>query len=207
VERNEEYYMSLLFLLSLIGVLAMVPVHYVSVEHERLEKRFGNERGRHIGSALGMISGWGIFLFYFGLWIAPQPRFDLFTLDSSILIPLIILPPLEVPLLHLVIGLCCVVFGAYLGIKGVTDMGLQTAETHRPERIIRAGLYNRIRHPQYLGAMFSHLGITFLLSSWFSFLVTPLVIIVNYVLCWKEEVELVREFGDEYEEFVPRLAE
>ncbi len=34
-----------------------------------------------------------------------------------------------------------------------------------------------------------------------SLLVTPLVIVVNYILCWKEEKELVREFGEDYENY------
>ena len=60
--------------------------------------------------------------------------------------------------------------------------------------------------------MLAHVGITLLLSAWFSLLSTPLMVLLNYLLAWKEEVELVREFGEEYEDyresvpmFVPRL--
>ncbi len=45
-----------------------------------------------------------------------------------------------------------------------------------------------------------------------SVLVTPVVVAVVCVLCWKEEVELVNEFGEQYQEYqrkvpmlVPRL--
>jgi protein-S-isoprenylcysteine O-methyltransferase Ste14 len=90
----------------------------------------------------------------------------------------------------------------------VTEIGLKVAETHRAERVISAGVYSRVRHPQYLGAILSHIGVSFLLSAYFSLLVTPLVIVINWILCWKEEKELVREFGEDYlkyQEIVPML--
>jgi protein-S-isoprenylcysteine O-methyltransferase Ste14 len=195
--------MSFWFLLSVIGLVAVVPIHFLSVEHTRLDSRFGKERGFKIGAALGMISGWGFFLFLFGLWISPQDMFSLQFTGISLL---------GIPLLHLLLACCFLVPGAYLGIKGVTEMGLKAAETHRVERVISAGVYSRVRHPQYLGAILSHVGASFLFSALYSLLVTPLVVLVNWILCWKEERELVNEFGEDYVQykklvpmFIPRL--
>jgi protein-S-isoprenylcysteine O-methyltransferase Ste14 len=191
--------MSFWFLFSIIGLLCVVPIHFLSVEHSRLENRFGEERGYKVGAALGMISGWGFFLFLFGLWLSPQEQF-LFQVTGINL--------LGVPLLHILLAIGFLLPGAYLGIKGVTEMGLKVAETHRAERVISTGVYSRVRHPQYLGAILSHIGASFLLSAYFSFLVTPLVIVINWILCWKEEKELVREFGEDYlkyQEIVPML--
>jgi protein-S-isoprenylcysteine O-methyltransferase Ste14 len=194
--------MSIWFLISLIGVFAVVPIHFLSVEHNRLENRFGPEKGKRIGAILGMTSGWGIFIFLIGLWISPQPRFLIpFLQEIVISIPLFVIPGLEIPLLHLILAIIITIPGAWLGIKGVTEIGLEAAETHRPERVISTGLYARMRHPQYTGAILSHIGITFLFSSFYSLLVSPIVIVINYVLCWKEEKELVREFGEEYENY------
>ena len=108
---------------------------------------------------------------------------------------------MQIPIFHLIVGLIVIIPGAWLGIKGVSDIGLEASETHRPEKIITTGLYSQMRHPQYTGAILSHIGMTFLFSVFYSLLVTPLVIIINYILCWKEEKELVREFGDEYESY------
>jgi len=190
------------FLVSVLGLLAVVPVHFLSVEHSRLEQRFGSRKGEKIGAILGMISGWGFFIFLIGIWIVPQPRFLLPLIQEIIFtIPLLSFLVLQIPLVHLLLGILFIIPGALLGIKGVTEIGLKESETHRSERVITTGLYSRMRHPQYTGAMMSHIGITFLLSSFYSLLVTPLVIIINYVLCWKEEKELVKNFGDDYEQY------
>jgi len=146
-----------------------------------------------------MISGWGFFLFLFGLWLSPQERFLL--QPSGIIF-------FGFPLTHLLLAFCFLIPGAYLGIKGVTEMGLKAAETHRAERVISTGVYSRVRHPQYLGAILSHIGASLLFSGLYSLILTLLVIPVNYILCWKEEKEMIRAFGEEYREYqksVPML--
>jgi len=205
--------MSFWFIVSIVGIIAVVPFHFISVEHARLDEKYGPEKGKRIGSILGMISGWGIFIFLIGLWISPQPIFLIpFLQEIVFIIPILGLFVLQIPILHLILRIVFIIPGAWLGIKGVTEIGLKESETHRPEKVITTGLYSRMRHPQYTGAMLSHIGITFLLSSFYSLLVTPLVIIINYILCWKEEKELVREFGEDYEKyqksvpmFIPRM--
>ena len=205
--------MSLWFVLSVIGFIAVVPLHFASVEHDKLEEKYGADRGRRIGALLGMISGWGIFLFLFGLWVSPQDRFLIPLFQELIfVIPLLGLISFQVQVINLVITLIFLIPGAYLGIKGVTELGLKESETHRPEEVIATGLYSRMRHPQYTGAILSHIGITFLLSSFYSLLAIPLVIFINYLLCWKEEKELLREFGENYVKymkvvpmFIPRV--
>lgn len=187
--------MSFWFFLSLVGLIIVVPVHFLSVEHAKLEDRYGHNRGLKIGAALGMVSGWGFFLFLIGLWISPQ---ESFSLDISEIIFM------GIPILHLLLAVVFLLPGAWLGIKGVTEIGLKVAETHRAERVISTGVYSRVRHPQYLGSILAHVGASFLLSAYYSLLVTPLVILINYILCWKEERELVREFGAAYIEYQNR---
>jgi protein-S-isoprenylcysteine O-methyltransferase Ste14 len=102
--------------------------------------------------------------------------------------------------------------GAWLGISSVRETSLKVAETHRPERIVSTKIYSRIRHPQYFGGLLAHIGISFLLSSLFSLIFTPLVILLNFLVAWKEEKELIKEFGEEYAKykekvpmFIPKL--
>jgi protein-S-isoprenylcysteine O-methyltransferase Ste14 len=194
--------MSLWFILSVIGIVVVVPIHFVSVNHIGLEEKYGKERGTRVGAILGMISGWGIFLFLFGLWFSPQPQFAIPILSGiQLIIPVFGLFTLQIPVLHLLLSIVFIAPGAWLGIRGVTDIGLEASETHRSVKIITTGIYSRTRHPQYLGAMLSHIGITLLVSGFYSLIVTPLVIVINWALCWKEEKELVREFGDTYSQY------
>lgn len=49
------------FFICVLGATTMVPLHFLSVEHLKLQERYGKERGTGVGEILGLISGWGIF--------------------------------------------------------------------------------------------------------------------------------------------------
>lgn len=189
-----------------MGAIAIVPLHFVSVEHLRLQERYGKERGTRIGEICGLISGWGLFLFWIGIWGSPQPRFAIPVLQNlSVLVPV---AGSSIPLLHLILCVLFLVPGAWLAIKGVNRTTLKAAETHRTERVVTTGVYSIVRHPQYLGGLLSHAGISLLLSAWYSLLVTPLMVALIYFISRKEEEELIKEFGKEYEDYrkeVPML--
>ena len=193
-----------------MGMCLMVILHFLSVEHLKLQKKYGKERGTKIGDIFGLISGWGFFMFWFGVWLSPQPIFAIPLLENVVLtIPII---NLSIPVIHLIISVPLIMIGAWLGIASVKETTLKVAETHRTETIVSSGLYLVIRHPQYLGGMIAHIGISFLLSSFFSLIATPIVIILNFLISWKEEKELIKEFGKEYEDykknvpmFIPKL--
>jgi protein-S-isoprenylcysteine O-methyltransferase Ste14 len=194
------------FIICLVGVIVVIPLHFLSVEHLKLQEKHGKERGIKRGEIYGLISGWFFFIFWMGLWFSPQPRFTIPILqDVSVIIPVI---NFSITMLHLIICTPVLVLGAWLGIKGVQETTLRVAETHRTEKIVTGGVYSVVRHPQYLGGLLAHVGISFLLSAWYSLLVTPLMIFLVYLISWKEEEELVREFGKEYDDYkknVPML--
>jgi protein-S-isoprenylcysteine O-methyltransferase Ste14 len=169
------------------------------VEHSKLERKFGKKKGEKIGSIIGIISGWAYFLFWIGIWVSPQPRF---TIDFSNLI-LFELPILNIPiyLIHFIIFIPFIIAAIYFGIMGAREVSLKVAETHKVEKIVTTGVYSYIRHPQYFGGILAHIGITFFLSSYLSLLITPLIIFLNILLSWKEEKELIKEFGEEYREY------
>jgi len=191
------------FLISVLGAIAVIPLHFLSVEHLKLQERYGKKKGTKIGEIYGLISGWGFFLFWTGIWVSPQPRFIIPILQN-----LLVLVPIfnfSFPLLHLIISVAFLVPGAWLAIKGVEEVTLKVAETHRTERIITAGVYSIVRHPQYLGGLLAHVGISFLLSAWYSLPTTSLMAIVIYLISRKEEEELIREFGKEYEDYKKKV--
>ena len=198
------------FFIFLLGEIIIIPPFFYSLEHNKLEEKYGREKGHRIGNALGMVSGWCFFGCWIGLWVSPQPRFTIPILqDFSFLIPWI---DFQVSLVQVILFLIFIIPGAWLGISGVREIGLRVSETHKPEKLVMSGLYSHVRHPQYIGGLLSHIGITFLVSGLYSLLITPFMVFLNILYCWKEEKELVREFGDEYEEyrkkvpmFLPRL--
>ena len=153
-----------------------------------------------------MISGWGFFICLFGIWISPQATFTIPILqDLAIVIPM---GNFSIPLLHLVISIPIIVIGAWFGIAGVKRTSLKVAETHRPEKVISTGIYGIIRHPQYFGAILAHIGVSILIGALYALLTTPFIIFYNYITSWKEEKELINEFGKDYEEYrkvVPML--
>lgn len=194
------------FFICILGAIAAIPLHFLSVEHLKLQEKYGTEKGTKIGEIYGLISGWGFFFFWVGIWFSPQPRFTVQILQNlSVLVPAI---NFSIPLLHLIICTPLLIPGAWLAINGVKEVTLRVAETHKADKIVITGVYSIVRHPQHLGALLAHVGISFLLSAWYSLLFTPLMVVLIYLISRKEEDELIREFGKEYEDYkkmVPML--
>jgi len=198
------------FILSILGMCFMVPLHFFSVEHLKFQKKYGVDKGNKITGILGLTSGWWFFIFWFGIWISPQPRLIIPFIQN----PIIIIPGINfsIPIFHLLISVPFILIGAWFGIVSVRETSLKVAETHRTEQIVSSKIYSLIRHPQYFGGLLAHIGISFLLSSLLSLVFTPLVFLLNFLVAWKEEKELIKEFGIEYENykekvpmFIPKL--
>ncbi len=192
----------------MVGFLLDLPLLFRSYEHQELREKYGRERGDRIGEQLGLVSGYLYFGFWAGVWLAPQERFKLNIVPAGNMS----MWAISIPLDHLLLGLAFLVPGAILGVAGVRAVSLRVAELHRPEQIVTTGVYSFVRHPQYLGGVLSHIGMTLILSALYSLAATPLVCLVNYLVAHKEETELLREFGEEYAEyrrrvpmFIPRL--
>ncbi len=191
------------FFICTLGAIATIPIHFLSVEHLKLQGRYGKEKGTKIGDILGLISGWGFFIFWIGIWISPQPRFSIPILQNlSVSVPT---ADFSIPMLHLIIFISFLTLGAWLAINGVKQTTLKTAETHRTEKIVTKGVYSIVRHPQYLGGLLAHVGISFLLSASYSLLSTPLMGVLIFLISKKEEKELIREFGKEYEDYKKKV--
>ena len=195
--------MCIWFFICVLGVIAVIPFHFLSVEHLKLQGRYGKEKGTKIGEIFSYISGWGFFLFWIGIWISPQPRFAV-PVFQNLLVPVPVVN-FSIPVLHMIIFIPFFALGSWLGIEGVKETTLKVAETHRTKRIVTAGVYSYLRHPQYLGGFLAHLGISFLLSAWYSLLSTPLMAALVYLISWKEEEELIKEFGKDYEEYKKKM--
>jgi len=194
---------SIWFVVSLLGFIVIMIPYFLSLEHVKLEEKYGKEKGKKIGEIYGLISGWGFFLFWFGIWFSPQERFIIpFLQDFSFQISMLCL---TIYLVNLLIFIPLFVAGAWFGIKGVIQTTLKVAETHRPKKVVTSGVYSIVRHPQYFGGILAHIGFSFLFSALGSLFVTPLIIVLIYVISWKEEKELTKEFGSKYRDYQKKV--
>ena len=185
--------MGFCFKLSLCGFILILVPYFLSLEHNRLKELF-KEKSQLLGDLLGIFSGWGFFIFWIGLWVSPQSRLNLgYSLFSFM--------GLTFDAINLGISLIFFVPAIWFGLKGLFELGLRASETHRPEKIVKTGIYRVVRHPQYLGGLLGHFGVSILLGSRDSLLLTPIVLLIVYLICWKEEKELVKEFGIQYQKY------
>ena len=184
------------FFISLFGFIATLPLYFLSLEHLKLGAKYGESKGQKIGDVCGVISGWGFFIFWFGIWFSPQTGFTIPVFQEWIIrLPILYI---TIPLTHLVVFTPFFALGAWFGIKGVTETTLKVAETHIHSKVVTTGVYSIVRHPQYLGGLLAHIGFSFLWSGLYSLLSTPVVVAVVYLISRKEETELTKEFGQEY---------
>jgi len=192
------------FLICVSFFFIAIFLHFKSVEHTKLQEKYGKEKGIKLGRIYATISS-SEFIFWMGLWISPQPTFIIPIFPSLV----ISIAGLSIPILHLAISLPLIMVGAWFGIEGVRETGMELAETHcSPKRILNTGVYSTVRHPQYFGWILAHVGISILLSVWYSTLFTPILVALIYLISKKEENELVKEFGKEYVDYkreVPML--
>lgn len=191
--------MYILFLICILGVIAAVPIHFLSVEHLKFQEKYGKEKGAKISEIYGRLSANLLFFSLIGIWLLPQPRFITpFFENTSVTIPVI---NFSILLIHIIISAPFILLGVWLLINSVKGLSRKVSETHRPEKVITTGIYTVVRHPQHLGWLSTHVGFTFLLSALYSLLFTPFLVGLLYLISKKEEKELTREFGREYEEY------
>ena len=75
----------------------------------------------------------------------------------------------------------------------------------KPEKLLKKGIYGRIRHPMYLGSLIMFLGLALLLTD----VKTALLcwyIVYNFILAriLQEEQLLIYSFGEEYIEYMKK---
>ncbi len=101
----------------------------------------------------------------------------------------------------ILIGIILIVFG--MKIHSLTVKLLKTAnyESESP-KLLKKGVYEMMRHPQYLSWILFYLGITFIFDSFIAILFSPILIILIDLLCFLEEkYVIIPKFGKNYEQY------
>jgi len=112
--------------------------------------------------------------------------------------------PLPIPWMH---GLALALLVAGLVVRWVAILTLgkffTTAVTvHEDHRIVRTGLYRRVRHPSYSGALLAFLGLALAFGNWLSLIaVLAPIFAAFYYRIRIEESSLVETLGEDYLEY------
>ncbi len=101
----------------------------------------------------------------------------------------------------ILIGIIIIVFG--IKIHTLATKLLRTAinEGESP-KLIKKGVYEIVRHPQYLSWILIYLGITFIFDSFIAIIFSPILYVLTELLCFLEEkYMLTSKFGKIYEQY------
>jgi protein-S-isoprenylcysteine O-methyltransferase Ste14 len=101
-------------------------------------------------------------------------------------------------------GLAIFTAGCLVRLKAIAQLGRLHSgfvAIQPDHELVRKGIYSRIRHPSYLGAMIAMAGIPLIFASWFPLLALPGVFVLVRWRMNDEEKLLSEQFGEEFEHY------
>jgi len=96
--------------------------------------------------------------------------------------------------------LACIVF-AIAGHLARAGLKIVFGETRETPSVIRKGVFNKVRHPIYLGAILLYAGLLLLKLSLAAVGVWVIIILFYHFIALYEEKLLLQKFGDAYIEY------
>ncbi len=113
---------------------------------------------------------------------------------------------IAIPILRLqAMGLVLVAGGLTLRWAAIITLGrffTAAVAIHRDHLVVKKGVYRRIRHPSYSGALLAFLGVALSFGNWLSLGVIMIPIAVAFVYrIHVEENALVEALGEEYTDY------
>jgi protein-S-isoprenylcysteine O-methyltransferase Ste14 len=107
-------------------------------------------------------------------------------------------------------GVTLVLLGSVIRVAAIRALGKAFTASVRVEvdhRLVEHGLYRRLRHPSYLGALLALLGVPVLFSAWWAAALTLVTMSFTYARrIGLEERALVERHGAAYREYCERTA-
>ena len=106
-------------------------------------------------------------------------------------------------LIRIPLGIVVLFAGLYLAGKSIKMVfGIKRG---KPE-IINDKIYNKVRHPMYLGALLFYLGVTILMFSLLPFIIFVAIFIFYNIIAKHEEKLLLNQFGDDYVQYMKKVS-
>ena len=104
--------------------------------------------------------------------------------------------------IRLPLGLGILAFGGWLALRGIQIIFRE----YRLEPVmITEGMFSKVRHPVYLGAMLVYVGIIILTLSLFGVIVFIFVMLLYHWLAKYEERLMIGIFSEAYQEYIKRV--
>ncbi len=104
--------------------------------------------------------------------------------------------------LRIIIGAVILILGFVLAMKSMRV--IFGTKREKPE-VVHDKIYDKVRHPMYLGALLFYLGITVLMFSLPLLLIfIPIFIFYNFIARHEEKL-LLNQFGDDYAQYMKRV--
>jgi len=98
-------------------------------------------------------------------------------------------------------GYIIVLIGVTLWIVSRYQLGDAFSTLPEAKKIIKNGIYKKIRHPIYISGVITFLGLTLVYQKQLFYIVLLLLIILQIIRAIIEEHILVKNFGKEYVEY------
>ncbi len=91
------------------------------------------------------------------------------------------------------------VIGVWLTLIGMVLVFIGWHQIHRANGLVTTGIYKYMRHPQYTGFFLVTTGWLIHWETTLTLIMYPILLLMYYLLSRREEKELSKEFGEEYE--------
>lgn len=102
------------------------------------------------------------------------------------------------------LGFIPILLGTYINFVARRDLaGYWTpfASTGKEQKLIKTGIYAKVRHPIYLSGLILSLGFTLIAGNLYGLLFFILSLVALVTRIKKEERELITRFGEEYKQY------
>ena len=178
------------FLILIISTILMAFFYIKSVGPAKLEKRIGESaykrcgKYRIIASIFELITIVNFIVYFFFPLPIPIPQFFIWDYWISVILSIAILIP-------------CL----YIMLKGVKDAGREALFPDKAHTLY-GGIYEKIRHPQALGEVFTWWVVALLLNSPFLFLYSIVWFPIFYWFCKVEEKDLIIRYEKPYIDYI-----
>ncbi|MCK8816828.1 DUF1295 domain-containing protein [Natroniella sulfidigena] len=97
--------------------------------------------------------------------------------------------------------------GSIIFLLGLIIIGVGWWHVYRGRgELVESGIYNYIRHPQYLGMFLLTTGMMIQWPTILTLIMWPILLYSYYRLAKKEEEDLLEEFGADYQEYMKTTA-